>query len=571
MANYLDKNGNLQKIDRRFILSVRRNIVEDMEREFYKKLPPTYRKKFSEEKWVREQSIGRLFMTGDKDNSLYAEFFRIFYPQAMEQSLLVLHDQDESHNVVSDMFEMFRTRRKYVRNKEIADLQKSIREKERLIQNREQKINLSAYKESKSFDKEISEIMVLKSEIDDMNRRIQDLEEKDLEEMIRRMESYDGMTYEEIYKQEAKDFEKSEDNEWFSDDKPISGYIAISSKNLSLMRFNRMQGNVVISMSKLNGGSSSENEDEEIIDIAHKRNTIQEDDDEAEIVDKDDIDDPDEESADMRTQSIIAKLQNILHGCKNTEIIDDFLFRNLTHDEIREKYGFNTSGAVKSRIFRMRTNLQDRYMREMESENVLERQIPNGTVTKYYDGAEISSIKSESIYKNYEMVKRVEYFENGKIKRVTHYKNGSYDGEYSEFYENGKQSKTGVYKNGKKTGKWISYHENGKVDEIITYYDDNKKSFEVYSENGKLEQSGILENGVLVEHIENGVYTARHDNGQVKLQGNINIQRVGVWTEYDKEGNIWKKMYYKKDGSYEWEAYDKDGNVVLQGTVLTEK
>lgn len=548
MATYITKEGLRKEINRTFIIKVRRHIVEDMERKLYMELSPAYRKKFTVEKWVREQSVGRLFMTGDKDNCIFSEFFSIFYPQAMEQSLPILQDEDESHNVIIDMFDMFRTRRKYVRNKEVADLQKKIREIKKLIENRNQKVTMSDFKASKSFSKELSEIEGYKREIAELDAKIKDTEAKDKKAYASKLESYDGLTYDEIYERESHDFEKSEDNEWFSDDKPISGYIAVSAKHLSMMRFNRMQSNIVIPMSKLT--QNSDTDDEEMIDIAYKRNTIKEDGEDIEIVRNEDIFNPDEDPADAKNKRMIQRCRELFEKCPNSEVLIDFIFNDLTHEQIRDKYGFESSGAVKSRVFRMRNRVKEVIKRELESEAVLERQIPTGVVTKYYENGELDAIKSESFFENFHMIKRIEYFESGKIKRESNYVDGSLCGEYTEYFENGKVYKKGSYECGKKSGEWITYHENGKKDEWINYLSDTEKIFEVYNEQGKLEQYGRIVKGVAIEFFIDGVHTERYMSGKLKVRGNKDRKHnpVGVWDMYDEEGRVIKTWKYDKNG-----------------------
>ena len=549
MATYITKEGFRKEINRSFIIKVRRHIVEDMERRLYTQLSPAYRKKFTMEKWVREQSVGRLFMTGDKDNSIFSEFFSIFYPQAMEQSLLILHDEDESHNVVIDMFDMFRTRRKYVRCKEVADLQKKIREIKRLIENRNQKVTMSDFKSSKTFSKELSEIEEYKQEIEEIEAKIEAIETKDKKDYASKLESYDGLTYDEIYERESHDFEKSEDNEWFSDDKPISGYIAVSAKRLSQMKFNRMQTNIVIPMSKLT--RDSDTDDEEMIDIAHKRNTVKEDGEEIEIVRNEDIFNPDEDVEGAKNKRMIQRCRELFEKCPNSEVLIDFIFNDLTHEQIRDKYGFDSSGAVKSRVFRMRNRVKEVIKRELESEAILERQIPTGVVTRYYENGEFDAIKSESYFENFHMVKRIEYFESGKVKRKSNYVDGSLCDEYTEYYENGKVYKNGSYTGGKKSGEWITYHENGKKDEWINYLSDTEKIFEVYNEQGKLEQYGHIVGGVAVEFFIDGVHTERYASGKLKVRGNKdkNQTPVGLWEMYDEEGRVIKTRKCDKEGN----------------------
>ena len=54
-----------------------------------------------------------------------------------------------------------------------------------------------------------------------------------------------------------------------------------------------------------------------------------------------------------------------------------------------------------------------------------------------------------------------EYWDNGKLKKETHFKNGKEEGIVSVWYKNGKIQTKGHYKNGKLNGLLYTWYKNG--------------------------------------------------------------------------------------------------------------
>ena len=61
------------------------------------------------------------------------------------------------------------------------------------------------------------------------------------------------------------------------------------------------------------------------------------------------------------------------------------------------------------------------------------------------------------------------YFENGRIKNVSVYKDDKLEGKYTENYANGKLKSTGAYANDALTGVWKYYHPNGRLQSSGSY------------------------------------------------------------------------------------------------------
>ena len=102
---------------------------------------------------------------------------------------------------------------------------------------------------------------------------------------------------------------------------------------------------------------------------------------------------------------------------------------------------------------------------------------------------------SGSVYGQEEVKKK--YWDNGKLKSETHYKNGQKDGLETWWYESGEKESEIHFKNGKPEGLATDYYEsgekktkvhfkNGKLDGLLTeWYENGKKSSEQNYKDGK--------------------------------------------------------------------------------------
>ncbi|GGX12398.1 toxin-antitoxin system YwqK family antitoxin [Aquimarina muelleri] len=119
------------------------------------------------------------------------------------------------------------------------------------------------------------------------------------------------------------------------------------------------------------------------------------------------------------------------------------------------------------------------------------------------------------------LTKVVTYHDNGKIKEVHHINKGSVkQGEVIFYYPSGRVSYSTVY-------------TDGKLKDTIYYYHDNDKK--------ELEIKKFFLNDHLI------YYEDYHHKGVTKRTGTLNIdnQKVGVWKNYDKDGNHHFTKEYK--------------------------
>ena len=124
--------------------------------------------------------------------------------------------------------------------------------------------------------------------------------------------------------------------------------------------------------------------------------------------------------------------------------------------------------------------------------------------------------------------KYVGYYENGtdknrQLKEEIIYVDGVKDGGYTYWYQNGKKKEEGNFRDGENDGLLTQWYENG--------------------------QKGIETNTrYIVGWYENTSYiVAWYENGQKKGEGNSKYgKQEGLWTFWDKEGNVTKTETYKK-------------------------
>ena len=169
----------------------------------------------------------------------------------------------------------------------------------------------------------------------------------------------------------------------------------------------------------------------------------------------------------------------------------------------------------------------------------------------------------------------------GDIVRISFYKKGLPDGQWSETWKDGKPRSKSSYKDGKKEGVWIRYGKGGKPEKSTTYKNDEKNGEEItYFTDGTPEKSSNYLNGKL-----NGVTKEFYfGSGQCKSEYTFkNGKREGAYKRYfdtgklreegrcEADSEVYRKEYYangklksvaeRKGGGWNTiERYDSDGN-----------
>ena len=147
----------------------------------------------------------------------------------------------------------------------------------------------------------------------------------------------------------------------------------------------------------------------------------------------------------------------------------------------------------------------------------------------------------------------VEYYEEGNIESIVHFRNNIVEGLTITYYENGNIDEEVNYKNNKMNGEAKSYDENGKLNGRTIFKDDIKLEEDVYKENEILKNT--FKNGELVKQ---DICTL---NGTLKERRILNGDEMEYSTFYPN-GNVKQKILAKDKTIIKEQIYAKNGNIM---------
>lgn len=173
------------------------------------------------------------------------------------------------------------------------------------------------------------------------------------------------------------------------------------------------------------------------------------------------------------------------------------------------------------------------------------------------------------------------YWENGRLKDKTTFKNGQLDGAWESYSPESVLKLKGNYKNGYKVGEWTSYFNNGRLKEkqhfkVFTHRNvadgmaimglketesDFHGSYEAYSQA----DFQIKESGKYYHGLKHGTWTNYYPGGVVPtIVAQYRYGRLhGVFKQFDRYGRLVYEIHYKnglKDGPFY--AYNENGQLV---------
>ena len=147
----------------------------------------------------------------------------------------------------------------------------------------------------------------------------------------------------------------------------------------------------------------------------------------------------------------------------------------------------------------------------------------------------------------------VEYYEEGNIESIVHFRNNIVEGLTITYYENGNIDEEVNYKNNKMNGEAKSYDENGKLNGRTIFKDDIKLEEDVYKENEILKNT--FKNGELVKQ---DICTL---NGTLKERRILNGDEMEYSTFYPN-GNVKQKILAKDKTIIKEQIYARNGNIM---------
>lgn len=234
----------------------------------------------------------------------------------------------------------------------------------------------------------------------------------------------------------------------------------------------------------------------------------------------------------------------------------------------------------------------------------------NGYYLKYYERPEAykGNIRSKELYLNDKQSGEANYyFESGKIKLKAVYVDNKREGYTYEFAEDGRLITIYKYRkgtivernkinrfnaNGEKVGLWQEFYEDYRI-KIERYFKNDLLDgyYKAYDISGKLVQTLLYRDGVLVEEVEEESISSieqneYYDNGEIKKSGFfIENKPVGVHKEYSTEGEVTVTLIYNDNSELTqkgiinsegkrvggWEEYHKSGSVKAKGNYVNNK
>lgn len=521
MATYINKNGKEEILTAKVIKEIRKSMVEEIERRNYEKLSDQYKKMYTLESWLKFHIVGRLFMIGYHDNDTWSEFYKIFGHQSEKIALSVVKDWDDAKNIVIEQFCMFHSRKLYSNCKEIVDQRILIDDLKKQLKKKEKEATTDDYNENVDYMHILNvEIPAIEKEIEKEQNRHDDMERRESSRECNKIQLYDGLTEKEIYDKEKEEMTTINSCiEWYSNELPIAGYIYKSVLNLSKQFYIKKKNDKVIIASRLQKNGVNKDEElteDDIMDIAHAKNQT----DLFDYIMNDDFENKEIEIFKIDTSDImedsfleyggaitayqemaIKRFRELCGRCGDkAQIMEDFIFNGLSQNKIKEKYGFNSEGAIKSIVSRTRMKVCKQLNNEINSQKIRDYVTDSGTLYQYYDCG-VGIIKETIEVKNRKRHgENIQYYENGQIKIKRSYKNGKLDGGYIKYHENGTIKISGSYKNGVKSDIWKRGSKNRVLEEEVLYLEDGSYIYTIFDDNGRIEDKGHCdENGELVE------------------------------------------------------------------------
>ena len=232
----------------------------------------------------------------------------------------------------------------------------------------------------------------------------------------------------------------------------------------------------------------------------------------------------------MKDNASFSLVTDINYNLNSNEIVTDEFPNQL----LKQYFIFNKNGLL---------NGESReYYEEGDIKSIshFKNDIPDGVFISYYQNG---NIENKYAYVNGQANGECfSYYENGKLEERYFLKNGEIDGEAFAYYPSGKLRGKEVQKLGKREGESIIYHENGNIKQKSTFKNDKREGdLFIYFPSGKLRQTEKYINGKI-----EGEVIEYYESGTIKEKAYfINDKQEKEHFFYDKKGKLIKTDIYK--------------------------
>ena len=232
----------------------------------------------------------------------------------------------------------------------------------------------------------------------------------------------------------------------------------------------------------------------------------------------------------MKDNASFSLTTDINYNLNSNEIITDEFLNGL----LKQYFIYNKNGLLdgESREYYEEGNIK--------SISHFKNDIPDGVFISYYQNG---NIENKYAYVNGQANGECfSYYENGKLEERYFLKNGEIDGEAFAYYPSGKLRGKEVQKLGKREGESIIYHENGNIKQKSTFKNDKREGdLFIYFPSGKLRQTEKYINGKI-----EGEVIEYYESGTIKEKAYfINDKQEKEHFFYDKKGKLIKTDIYK--------------------------
>jgi len=240
---------------------------------------------------------------------------------------------------------------------------------------------------------------------------------------------------------------------------------------------------------------------------------------------------------------IKSTLINSMKDNASFSILTDINYNSNSHEIVTDEF---PNGLLKQYFIYNKNGLLDGESREYYEEGDIKsishfkNHIPDGVFISYYPNG---NMEEKYAYVNGQANGECfSYYENGKLEERYFLKNGEIDGEAFAYYPSGKLRGKEVQKLGKREGESIIYHENGNIKQKSTFKNDKREGdLFIYFPSGKLRQTEKYINGKI-----EGEVIEYYESGTIKEKAYfINDKQEKEHFFYDEKGNLIKTDIYK--------------------------
>ena len=240
---------------------------------------------------------------------------------------------------------------------------------------------------------------------------------------------------------------------------------------------------------------------------------------------------------------IKSTLVNSMKDNASFSLVTDINYNLNSHKIVTDEF---PNGLLKQYFIYNKNGLLDGESREYYEEGDIKsishfkNDIPDGVFISYYQNG---NIENKYAYVNGQANGECfSYYENGKLEERYFLKNGEIDGEAFAYYPSGKLRGKEVQKLGKREGESIIYHENGNIKQKSTFKNDKREGdLFIYFPSGKLRQTEKYINGKI-----EGEVIEYYESGTIKEKAYfINDKQEKEHLFYDEKGKLIKTDIYK--------------------------